>query len=143
MYMSLVNHNKSSEVISAAESLEFCRARTCTCTNLYGVSQRNKEDTRKRSFVCIFYTFFCLRFLTYFAFLFFLSFKSQRYACILSLITQTELCVCLIRVIYKFMHQIRAVSYNLEAMSLINPVYNNCTDTRIKNTLILLTLINA
>ena len=30
------------------------------------------------------------------------------------------------------MHQIRVVSYNLEAMSLINPVYNNCADTRIK-----------
>ena len=41
------------------------------------------------------------------------------------------------------MHQIRVVSYNLEAMSLINPVYNNCADTRIKNTLILLTLANA
>ena len=59
MYMSLVNHNKSSEVISAAESLEFCRVRTCTCTNLYGVSQRNKEDTRKRSF-CLYFLYFLL-----------------------------------------------------------------------------------
>ena len=39
------------------------------------------------------------------------------------------------------MHQ--SVIYNLEAMSLINHVYNNCADTRIKNTLILLTLVNA
>ena len=58
MYMSLVNHNKSSEVISAAESLEFCRVRTCTCTNLYGVSQRNKEDTRFLLFSFFFYLFF-------------------------------------------------------------------------------------
>ena len=106
----------------------------------------HKETNKTRAnvvFVCIFYTFFCFRFLTYFSFLFFESFKSQRYACILSLITQTELCVCLIRIIYNFMHQIRVVSYNLEAMSLINPVYNNCADTRIKNTLILLSLVNA
>ena len=41
------------------------------------------------------------------------------------------------------MHQIRVVNYNLEAMSLINPVHNNCADTRIKNTLILLTFVNA
>ena len=57
--MSLVNHNKSSEIISAAESLEFCRVRTCTCTNLYGVSQRNKDDTRKRSF-CLYFLYFLL-----------------------------------------------------------------------------------
>ena len=39
------------------------------------------------------------------------------------------------------MHQIRVVNNNLQAMSLINPVYeyNYCADTRIKNTLILLT----
>ena len=39
------------------------------------------------------------------------------------------------------MHQIRVVNNNLEAMSLINPVYeyNYCADTRIKNALILLT----
>ena len=39
MYMSLVNPNQISEVISAAEILEFCRVRTCTCTNQYDVSQ--------------------------------------------------------------------------------------------------------
>ena len=59
MYMSLVNQNKSNEVISAAESLEFCRVLTRTCTNLYGVSQRNKEDTRKRSF-CLYFLYFLL-----------------------------------------------------------------------------------
>ena len=41
------------------------------------------------------------------------------------------------------MHQIRVVDYNLEAMPLINLVYNNCADTRIKNILILLTFVNA
>ena len=41
------------------------------------------------------------------------------------------------------MHQIRVANYNFQAMLLINPVYNNCTDTRIQNTLILLTLVNA
>ena len=41
------------------------------------------------------------------------------------------------------MQQIRVANYNLEAMPLINPVYNNCADTRIKNTLISLTLVNA
>ena len=41
------------------------------------------------------------------------------------------------------MHQIRVANYNLEAIPLINPMYNNCADTRIKNTLILLTLVNA
>ena len=69
--------------------------------------------------------FFCLYFLYFLFFSFFnfflvfLSFKSQRYAFILSLITQTEVCVCLIRIIYNFMHQIRVVNYNSEAMSLI------------------------
>ena len=70
--------------------------------------------------VCIFYTFFCFRVFNLFFFL--LRFKCQRYSCILSLITQTELCVCLIRIIYIFMHQIRVVNYNLETMSLIHPV---------------------
>ena len=37
------------------------------------------------------------------------------------------------------MHQISVAYYNLQAMPLINPVYNNCADTKIKNTLILLT----
>ena len=41
------------------------------------------------------------------------------------------------------MHQKGVVSLKLEALSLINPVYNNCADTRIMNTLILLTLVNA
>ena len=41
------------------------------------------------------------------------------------------------------MHPIRLVNYNQEAMLLINPVLNNCADIRIKNTLILLTLVNA
>ena len=40
------------------------------------------------------------------------------------------------------MHQ-SSVIYNLEAMSRINSVYNNFADTRIKNTLILLTLVNV
>ena len=116
--MSLVNQNKSSEVICTAESLELCRVRTCTCTIQYGVLHfRNKEDTRKRSLCLYFlYFFFVFVFLTYFFF------KCQRYSCILSVITQTELCVCLIRIIYNFMHQIRVVNYNLETMSLINPV---------------------
>ena len=71
-------------------------------------------------FVCLFYTFFCFVFSNlFFLFLFFLSFKSQNYACILSLTTQTELCVRLIRIIYNFIHQIRVVNYNLGAMSLI------------------------
>ena len=41
------------------------------------------------------------------------------------------------------MHQISVANYNLQAMPLINPVYNKCADIRIKNTLILLTLVNA
>ena len=55
---------------------------------------------------------------------------------------QSELFVCLIKKIYNFMHQINVANYNLQAMPL-NPVYNNCADIRIKNTLILLTLVNA
>ena len=68
MYMSLVNQNKSSEVICTAESLELCRVRTRTCTNQYGVLHfRNKEDTRKRS-LCLYFLYFLLFsfFLTYF-----------------------------------------------------------------------------
>ena len=49
----------------------------------------------------------------------------------------------LIRIIYNFMHQIRVANYNLEAIPLINHVYNNCADTRIKTILIVLTLVNA
>ena len=78
MYMSLVNQNKSSEVISAAESLEFCRVRTCTCSNLYGVSQRNKEDTRKRSFCLYFLYFLLFSFFNLFFFFVFLKFQISK-----------------------------------------------------------------
>ena len=65
--------NKSSDVISAAESLEFCRVRTCTCSNQFISMMCHISETKKTRanvvFVCIFYTFFCfLFFLPYFFF---------------------------------------------------------------------------
>ena len=72
-------------------------------------------------YVCIFYNFFCFRFNV--VFLLFLKFQISKIGMTLSLITQTELFVCLIRIIYDFIRQIRVAKYNLEAMPLINPVY--------------------
>ena len=76
MYMSLVNQNKSSEVICTAESLELCRVRTCTCTVQYGVLHfRNKEDTRKRS-LCLYFLYFLL--FSFFFNFFFLTFQMSK-----------------------------------------------------------------
>ena len=102
MFMSLVNQNKSSDVISATER------HVHVLISMVSHISETKKTRANVVFDGIFYTFFCFRFFkTYFSFLFFQSFKSQRYTCILSLITQTELFVCLIRIIYNFMHQIR------------------------------------
>ena len=79
MYMSLVNHNKSSEVISAAESLEFA---VCGHVHVLICMVCHKETKKTRAnvvFVCIFYTFFCFRFFFYLFFFFvFLKFQISK-----------------------------------------------------------------
>ena len=78
--MSLVNQNKSSEVISAAESLELCRVRTCTFTDQYVVNyiSETKKTSANVVCVCIVYPFFCFRFYNLLFFFVFLKFQISK-----------------------------------------------------------------